>query len=180
MEILIEIIAQLVLVLIGIFFVHRIVTYVPTYSGKAFGDMNLFTIVLVLLALGYESGTTVGNKIKILIDRSKELWEGKKEEEKKSEKKKDKSIVKITQPISRNGMPTHQPSRADYISSHNKMVSPTQMLPPPTQHEGMGQGDGTSNEMYEKNNFNGLVNAATPIMSEPMAANEGFGAFSSF
>ena len=151
---------------------HRIVTYVSTYSGRAFGDMNLFSIILILLALCYESGTTVGKKTKILIDRSKELWEGKKKDE---EKKTDKTKVKVTQPISRGGMPTHQPSRADYINSHNQMVSPTQMLPPANQQEGLGQGDGTDNNMYSNNGFNGLVNAQVP-----MAANEGFGAFSSF
>ena len=83
--------------------------------------------------------------------------------------------MKVTQPISRGGMPTHQPSRADYINSHNQMVSPTQMLPPANQQEGLGQGDGTDNNMYSNNGFNGLVNAQVP-----MAANEGFGAFSSF
>ena len=179
-EISIELAGHLILILLGVFFVHRIVTYVPTYSGRAFGNMNLFSVILVLLVLCYESSTTVGKKTKILVERGKELWEGKKDDDKKK-KNKDGSVVKVTQPISRGGMPTHQPSRADYINSHNKMVSPTQMLPPASQQEGFGQSNGASNSMYDNQGFNGLVGATHPgMMQEPAAANEGFGAFSSF
>ena len=39
--------------------------------------MNLFTI-LIFIVLAYESHTKVGEKMKILIERLKELWEGKK------------------------------------------------------------------------------------------------------
>lgn len=179
-EISIELVGHLTLILVGVFFVHRIVTYAPTYSGRAFGNMNLFSVILVLLVLCYESSTTVGKKTKILVERGKELWEGKKSDKKKQCGCKGKctcgkSVVKVTQPISRGGMPTHQPSRADYINSQNKMVSPTQMLPPPPQQEGLGQGNGASNNMYDNQGYNGLMGAA-----EPTAANEGFGAFSSF
>ena len=73
-------------------------------------------------------------------------------------------------------MPTHQPSRADYLNSHNQMVSPTQMMPPAEQ-----SGDnGASNQMYNNGGFGGLQDANQVGMNEPMAANEGFGAFSSF
>ena len=182
-EILAELVGQLILILLGIYFIDRLITYVPTYSGRAFGNMNLFTIILAMLILGYESGTKVGNKTKILLNRLKELWDGKKEDKKKR-KKKDGSVVKVTQPISRNGTPTHQPSRADYLSSHNQMVSTTQMLPPPQQQQQQQEyeGDnGASNNMYNSGGFNGLVDANSPGMTrEPMAANEGFGAFSSF
>ena len=50
-------------------------------------------------------------------------------ERKRKTKGKKGENVKVKQPISRAGMPTHQPSRADYLNSHNAMVSPTQMLP---------------------------------------------------
>ena len=68
-EISIELAGHLILILLGVFFVHRIVTYVPTYSGRAFGNMNLFSVILVLLVLCYESSTTVGKKTKILVER---------------------------------------------------------------------------------------------------------------
>lgn len=182
LELLLEVIGQLVLVLVGLFFIHRLITFVPTYSGRAMGDMNLFSVILLLLVLAYDSHTKVGEKMKILLNRARDIWEGKKSDSKDDKKKKDPSVVKVTQPISRAGMPTHQPSRADYLQSHNLMTSPTQMLPPqsaPTQQP-VNTDSAASNNMYNNAGFGGLQNAATPGQTEPMAANSGMGAFSSF
>ena len=138
--------------------------------------MNLFSVILVILVLGYESHTNAGSKTKILLNRLKDLWEGKKDDKKY---KKKKTVEKQThQPISRAGTPTHVPSRADYLQTHDKMVSPTQMLPPAGQipSQDIPQPDsGASNNMYNSGGFDGLQGA-----NVPMAANEGFGPFSSF
>ena len=180
LEILAEVVGQLALVLVGMFFIHRLITYVPTYSGRAMGDMNLFSIILLLLVLLYESHTKVGEKTKILLNRINDMWHGKKDDDK--EKKKDPSVVKVTQPISRAGMPTHQPSRADYLNAHNAMSSPTQMLPPqnpPTQQ--IPQTDsGASNNMYNSGGFNGLVDANSPLQSQEPEAFNSSGGWSSF
>ena len=178
LEILAEVVGQLAMLVVGLFFIDRLITYVPTYSGRAFGNMNLFSVILVMMVMAYESHTKVGEKSKILLNRLKELWEGKKADDKDSQKnKKDVSVVKVTQPISRAGMPTHQPSRADYLNSHNQMVSPTQMMPPADE---VKTDNGASNQMYNNGGFGGLQGANQVGASEPMAANEGFGAFSSF
>ena len=145
------------------------------------GDMNLFSIILLILVLLYESHTKVGEKTKILLNRVKDMWHGKTSEKKKA--KKDPSVVKVSQPISRAGMPTHAPSRADYLQSHNAMSSPTQMLPPQnTPSQQMPTPDtGASNDMYNSGGFNGLVDANSPVQSqEPMAANAALGGFSSW
>ena len=181
LEILAEVVGQLSLVLVGMFFIHRLITFVPTYSGRAMGDMNLFSIILLILVLLYESHTKVGEKTKILLNRVKDMWHGKTSEKKKA--KKDPSVVKVSQPISRAGMPTHAPSRADYLQSHNAMSSPTQMLPPQnTPSQQMPTPDtGASNDMYNSGGFNGLVDANSPVQSqEPMAANAALGGFSSW
>ena len=183
LELLGEVVGQLVLVLAGLFLIHRLITYVPTYSGRAYGTMNFFSIILIFIVLAYESHTKVGEKMKILIERLRELWEGKKDDDDKK-KKKDPSVVKVSQPISRAGMPTqHAASRADYLNSHNVMSSPTQMLPPqnPPSQDIPQTNSGASNNIYNSGGFNGLVDANSPMASpEPMAANEGFGAFSSW
>lgn len=181
LEILAEVVGQLSLVLVGMFFIHRLITFVPTYSGRAMGDMNLFSIILLILVLLYESHTKVGEKTKILLNRVKDMWHGKTSEKKKA--KKDPSVVKVSQPISRAGMPTHAPSRADYLQSHNAMSSPTQMLPPQnTPSQQIPTPDtGASNDMYNSGGFNGLVDANSPVQSqEPMAANAALGGFSSW
>jgi hypothetical protein len=176
-EILAEVIGHILLLLAGFFLIHRLVTYLPTYSGRAMGDFNAFSIILLLLSLSYDSHTKVGEKTKILIQRTQDIWHGKKTE-KKEDKKKDVSVVKVTQPISRAGMPTHNPSRADYLKSHNVMNSPTQMLPPqnPPSENINTPDSGASNSMYNNNGFGGLVGADSPSQeSVPMAANDGFG-----
>ena len=182
LELLGEVVGQLVLVLAGIFLIHRLITYVPTYSGRSYGNMNFFSFILIFIVLAYESHTKVGEKMKILIERLKELWEGKKEDDKK--KKKDPSVVKVTQPISRAGMPTqHVASRADYLNSPNAMSSPTQMLPPqnPPSQDIPQTNSGASNNIYNSGGLNGLVDANSPVMSqEPMAANAALGGFSSW
>lgn len=173
-----EVLGHLFLTLLGLFFIDRIVTFVPTYSGRNHGTFNIFSILLIILVLAYEANTKVGAKMKLLIERVSELWHGKKEDDDKKKKGKG-SVVKVSQPISRAGMPTHQASRADYLNSHNQMVSPTQMLPPANEPQ---EESGASNNMYNNGGFNGLVNAQGPNMqSEPMAANDGgWGSFSSF
>ena len=142
--------------------------------------MNLFSIILIFIVLAYESHTKVGEKMKILIERLAELWEGKKDDDKK--KKKDPSVDKVTQPISRAGMPTqHVASRADYLNSSNAMNSATQMLPPAASQDIPQTSSGASNNIYNSGGFNGLVDANSPVVSqEPMAANAALGGFSSW
>ena len=180
LEILAEVVGQLALVLVGMFFIHRLITYVPTYSGRAMGDMNLFSIILLLLVLLYESHTKVGEKTKILLNRISDMWHGKTDDDKK--KKKDPSVVKVTQPISRAGMPTHQPSRADYLNAHNAMSSPTQMLPPqnPPSQQIPQTDSGANNNMYNSGGFNGLVDANSPLQSQEPEAFNSSGGWSSF
>ena len=164
------------------FFIHRLITFVPTYSGRAMGDMNLFSIILLLLVLLYESHTKVGEKTKILLNRVNDMWHGRTEEKKKKDGKKDASVVKVTQPISRAGMPTHQPSRADYLNAHNAMSSPTQMLPPqnPPSQQIPQSNSGTNNNMYNNGGFNGLVDANSPAQGQEPEAFNSSGGWSSF
>ena len=175
-EVLVEIVGELFAQMVGLFFIHRLITYVPTYSGRSMGELNLFTVVLIYISVLYQTDSQVGRKIKLLVSRGIEIWEGKPKEEKRGKKgEKGQPVVKVTQPISRAGMPTHQASRADYLKSDNVLTSPTQMMPPANE-----QPTSTNNNMYNSAGFNGLVDANAPVSQAPMAANEGFGAFTKF
>ena len=176
-EVTAEVLGHLLLTLLGLFFIDRIITFVPTYSGRNHGTFNIFSVLLIILVFSHEANTKVGTKMKLLIERVSELWHGKKEEDGKK-KKVNNSVVNVSQPISRGGMPTHQASRADYLNSQNAMVSPTQMLPPANEPQ---EESGAGNNMYNSGGFNGLVNAQGPnSQNEPMAANDGISAFSGF
>ena len=57
LEISIEVAGHLILIFLFFLFIHRLITYVPTYSGTAYNEINLITLVMVVISLGYESKT---------------------------------------------------------------------------------------------------------------------------
>ena len=50
-EILAEVVGQLTLVLVGMFFIHRLITFVPTYSGDDYKLGNIVSIILPFLMI---------------------------------------------------------------------------------------------------------------------------------
>jgi hypothetical protein len=169
-----EIIIQIIVMFIGLLIIHRVITFVPTYSGVKYPDFNIVFIILAVLMITLSLQTKLGEKVSILFDRLMDLWNGT-----DSSKKKGKSgNVKVTQPIAGQQMggsitgqvmPQSQPTYTDGTSINSlptSSTSSTQQLP-------------NYDNMYKQQNTP-LVNAATPgVVSEPMAANEGFGAFGS-
>ena len=80
---------------IGLLLIHRVVTFVPTYSGVKYPDFNIVFIILAVLMITLSLQTKLGEKVSILFDRLMDLWNGT-----DSSKKKGKSgNVKVTQPI---------------------------------------------------------------------------------
>jgi hypothetical protein len=173
-EVLAEIILQIVVMFIGLLTVHRMITFVPTYSGMNYPDFSIIFIILAVLMITLSLQTKLGEKVGILVDRITELWEG------KSDKKgKGKGNVKVSQPISQNGQPQTQ-STSSYSDGTSINSLPT--------NEGQSQQYTMSPQQLP--NYNAmhrqdttpLVDAANPVM-EPMAASDvlgGFGGFSSW
>ena len=173
-----EIIIQIIVMFIGLLIIHRVITFVPTYSGVKYPDFNIVFIILAVLMITLSLQTKLGEKVSILFDRLMDLWNGT-----DSSKKKGKSgNVKVTQPIAGQQqmitgqvmMPQSQPTYTDgtSINSLPTSSSSTQQLP-------------NYDNMYKQQNTP-LVNAATPGgmegFQEPMAANAvlGGGAFGSW
>ena len=153
MELLAEILGQALMTLLGLFFIHRIITAVPTFSGTAMGDLNLFSIIIVFLLTAFMFDGKVEKKFKAISERMADLWDGKSSDDKKDDKKKQGqkqggSVVSVSQPISRNGMPTHSPSRADYLNSPNAQTSSTQMMPAQQQPQQQGPQQDNGQEQY--------------------------------
>lgn len=173
-----EIIIQIIVIFIGLLLIHRVITFVPTYSGVKYPDFNIVFIILAVLMITLSLQTKLGEKVSILFDRVMDLWNGT-----DSSKKKGKSgNVKVTQPISGQQqmitgqvMPQSQPTYTDGTSINSlptSSTSSTQQLP-------------NYDNMYKEQNTP-LVNAASPGgmegFQEPMAANSvlGGGAFGSW
>ena len=157
-ELLAEVALQCMSLVTGMFLIHRVVTYLPTYSGVPYENINLFSIILAMLLVLYNTQSKLGFKMKLLGERVGELWNGK-EEEKKPMKKSKKSDAPVTNTnLLAPPMPTNEGSRADYLMTHDQMNAPTQN----SQMNNIGQNDPYGGQV--DNQFAGIIN-------EPMAAN---------
>lgn len=174
-EITFEVLLQTLVMFIALFFINRIVCYIPTYSGSKYPDFKIIYIILAVLMITLSLQTKLGEKVGILTDRVIELWNG--SSDTKQNKKGAKGNVKVSQPISQNGVPqTQSISQAAINQSMNDQFS-TSISALPNSNE---QQLPNYNNMVQQDNTP-LVNAATPGASDPymnsgpMAANEAFG-----
>ena len=116
-ELLAEILIQLVIMFCGIVLIHRMITYLPTYSGFKYEDLTLTNVILAFLVIVLSIQTKIGIKVNILVDRALELWNGPSDT-----KVNVKKNVRFSQPIAQ-----HSASQADYLD--NSQVQ-TGMFPP--------------------------------------------------
>lgn len=69
LELLAEIVAQTGIIFIGIFFIHRIVTYFPTYSEAKYESFSVINCVVSFLIIILSLQTKLGEKMNIIADR---------------------------------------------------------------------------------------------------------------
>jgi len=112
-ELLFEIFVQLLVMFCGIIVIHRIVSYIPTYSGFKYENLNLTNVILAFLIIVLSIQTKMGIKVNILFDRVSELWNGSSSKSAKGSRSSPQS--------------SHAPSQADYLD--NSMMQ-SDMFPP--------------------------------------------------
>ena len=76
LEIALEILGQVILLFIGLFYIHRIATFLPTYSGQEYEKFNIHSIILVSILIISSLHTKLGEKTSILCDRALAIWNG--------------------------------------------------------------------------------------------------------
>ena len=166
-EILAELIFQVLAMFVGLVFINRAITYVPTYSGSKYNEINLLGEVLAFMMILLSLQTKIGEKANILLERLADLWDGT-----GSSKKKETSTHAQNPAI-----PMHQPSQADALSAAALGIMPQgppgipdALAAQPPQHTQQAQ-------MPAAGMGGGM---ALPDAPEPVAANEmGGGMFSS-
>ena len=165
-ELLAEIMGQVTIMFLGILIIHRIITFIPTYSGEKYVDFSVTNIILAMLVIILSLQTKLGEKVSIIVDRIMELWEGPKD---KKKGKKGQNNVKVSQPISQNQVLNQSLGSTSISSLPQQQQQPSQQMP---DYNNMYQQDATP-----------MVGAASPGTEEfgPMAANSaiGGGAFGS-
>ena len=173
-ELIVEVILQVLIIFLGLLLIHRLITYIPTYSGLVYDKFSVTNIILAVLIIVLSLQTKLGDKVNVLIDRLLDYMDGNKGKS-ESKKKKQKSQKNTNQ---------QQVDNQENSTSISQLpVSNSMNVPPP---QSLAQQTNTDfNAMFAQQN-NPLVNASSPSADGmgyenfgPMAANEalsgGFG-----
>ena len=90
LQIALEVFLQLTVMLIGIILVHRLVTFVPTYSGIGYsvgGELNVTGgVILIFLVIVLSLQTKMGIKMNMLYERFWHFWNGTAEDDEAEER----------------------------------------------------------------------------------------------
>ena len=158
-EITAECLTQVLFVLVSFWLIHKMVTFVPTYSKVDYKEVNLLVPMIPFLFLLLTMQTKLGAKINILTERALTYTGMNKPPPPPQQKQQGGGV--------------HQPSQADYLDT-SKLVPVTQPQIPMMQPQQASQPN--FNQMYAETT-NPLQNANSPVqmMIEPMAANEAMG-----
>ena len=174
-----EMFLEVVFIFFYIFILDKIIHYIPTYSGSPMGNLNCIQLVLTLLIFRFNHDDALLRKQRELQSRVGEKING---ETTTTGKSKKKTTVKVSQPISRNGMPrtmpTHAVSRADYVNQHQNQLAPQEQM---SATSGQMYGGPTNKLLNTEwpNNQGGLdgrgqegfQDMGAPVQMEPQAAN---------
>ena len=69
LELSVEIIGQLAMLFIGIFFVDRLIRYFKVYSGEKYDDVSALNLILPFMIILFSIPSKIGQKTKIMMDR---------------------------------------------------------------------------------------------------------------
>jgi hypothetical protein len=97
-ETLAEVLLQIIVMFIVLYYINRIVLYVPTYSEQKYPEFSVLSIILAVLMITMSLQTKLGEKVSILYERVVELWEGN-SKDKKKKKGASSGNVKVIQPF---------------------------------------------------------------------------------
>lgn len=182
LEIIAEVIGQLALLILSIWFINKMVRYFPTYSGVAYHSFNETNFLIPFLIIMMTMQTRLGEKIKILSERVMELWEGRADGKKVGEKKGNganaggNGAVKVSQPIA--GNRAMGPAAPPLVNSSTLGMGNLGGVPSQSQAAQAA----AMTPQYQNPDFNQFYqNDMVPLMdaNEPMAANEMGSAFGS-
>jgi hypothetical protein len=162
-EVVAEILIQVIVTFLGLLLVHRIVTYVPTYSNTKYPEFHIIFIVLAILMITMSLQTKLGEKVSILVERISELWNGKSEDKKGKKNQKNSGNVKVSQPIS------GQQQMGPIMGQHN-YTEGTAISALPNYEQQLNTQQSPNFDKMFRQDTTPLVGAATPGMGQ-----EGFG-----
>tara|TARA_A100001015_G_scaffold284352_1_gene350720 strand:- start:955 stop:1659 length:705 start_codon:yes stop_codon:yes gene_type:complete len=165
-----EMLIQIIGLVLGMMIIHRIVSFIPTYSKIPYKQINMLNFVIPFLVILLSLQTKLGDKVNIIMESFSFLWKGK-------TPKPSQSNVKVSQPLSVGNVQQVNSGMSNVAS-----LQTNQLLPQPGMantnipdlqqqiNNGSNQGPavGPSENIFPEGN------------DEPMAANAVLGLGSSF
>ena len=100
LEIFIEVCGQTIVMFLGILIIHRIITFIPTYSKTKYAEFSVTNIILAFLVIVLSLQTKLGEKVNLLLERVLDIVEG---NVSIKEGVTNKSSVSVSQPIANSG-----------------------------------------------------------------------------
>lgn len=169
LEISLEVSIQLFSIFFSIWFIDRIIRFIPTYSGVAYHKFNEVNFVLPLLIILVTMQTKLGAKINIIAERIMDLWNG---NNSPHVGKTNHGNVKVSQPIITPGI--HQVSRADNLDN-SLITPPPQQMPAQNNVSMIDALPNTANDNGLTSFQNQAIQNSFMEAMEPMAANGALG-----
>ena len=175
LTILAEIFAQTFGMLLGIYFIHRMIIYFPTYSGIKYERFHIINILMVFVMILFSIKTKLGEKAQILVERAVDMWSGNGNKGGPAQGQ-GQGQVRVTQPITgsmASGVPMTAPPPPPQLTSNRAQMGMASM----------GMGNAMSGMVKD---FNAMYSGGGPQQQqqpqqqhqqpmmdyEPMAANE--------
>lgn len=173
LEILAEVIGQLISLIVAIFFIHRLITFIPTYSEVGYTHINFLSLIISILTVVLSIQSKLGEKVLILADRLSLATLGIAISDDSASKKKSSRTAR-----NQSSAPSHQSSQADYINTSAGMSMPNTGggVPEFTSQIGVQEHLPTIGRATQQSNTGmGYDSMYQNSMFEPMAANGAIG-----
>ena len=134
-ELAFECTSEIVFILFCIYYIHRCICYIPTYSKVAYEHVNFTQSILTFLVILFTIQTKLGTKLNILINRITNVIEGyapmggHMNQESEEENSLEHQLI-VNQPLARaNSMQQQVPSQPGGDTSFGPMTPPVPIVP---------------------------------------------------
>jgi hypothetical protein len=184
LEISAEIVIQVIVLFVGLFFINRIALFFPTFSGENYPKISVITSALSILATLIMVSSSINEKVNILTERIYDLWEGKSDKNAKT-KTVNVNGKQVTVKVSQQPQQQQSSSKPMYNDGTAINQLPTNDMSRAQEYSLSPQSLPNYDAMYRQDTTP-LVGAATPggqqesFTQEPMAANDALGSWGGF
>lgn len=127
-ELSVEIVGELFVIILGLYFIHRFVTYVPTYSETPYSPVNFITIISVIVLVLFTFQTHLNEKMRVVLERVYAQVSGNASQVEQENTVVSAPPVHISQPIAK---PAQEQSMKQVV--RQPPPSPPQVNQPPVQ-----------------------------------------------